>query len=365
MTRTRGRGRVRAAAALAAAVVGALAGPGAALADVTVSPDRAQRGGAAELTFVVPEERAGSRTEKIEVRLPAAAPIAEVFPMSVPGWGPQLTYRKLDTPMPGIHGGQVDSVTASVIWTRGTGAPAGPARLGLSLGPLPETDRLAFEVIQTYADGTVVRWADPAGGERPAPALALAAAPPGAPGHDGGGTGPGMSGHDTGGTGPGTGGHDAGLTGPESGGHGPAVAGEPDGARPAGGDGPSADLLLGGGLLAGLGGGAVLGWAASRWRRRPETDGGGGGEPATADSADSARTDPTATDGGPVTAAPADSTATDAEPATAAPAGSTATDGEPATTAATSSGRGSGAAPDATRPEPVAVLSGTTGRPGS
>ena len=36
---------------------------------------------------------------------------------------------------------------------------------------------------------------------------------------------------------------------------------------PADDEGPSADLLLGGGLLAGLGGGAVIGWAVSRRRR--------------------------------------------------------------------------------------------------
>ncbi|MEV0154465.1 DUF1775 domain-containing protein [Micromonospora sp. NPDC050686] len=347
MTRTRGRGRVRALAALAAAVLGALAGPGAALADVTVSPDRAERGGAVELTFVVPEERAGSRTERIEVRLPAAAPIAEVFPMSVPGWGPRLTYRELEQPVPGIHGGQVDTATASVIWTRGTGAPAGPARLGLSLGPLPETDRLAFEVIQTYADGTVVRWADPAGGPRPAPALALAAARRSTAGHDAGATGPGTSGHD------------AGATGPGAAGHGPVVAGEPDGGRPAGGDGPSADLLLGGGLLAGLGGGAALGWAASRWRRRPAPD----GEPRHGERADGERAGGEPTGGEPAGGEPAGG-----EPATAAdtePAGGTAAGGEPATTESAGTEPAAGAAPGSARRQPVALVSGTAGRPGS
>lgn len=43
---------------------------------------------------------------------------------------------------------------------------------------------------------------------------------------------------------------------------GPATAGDTA-------DGPSADLLLGGGLLAGLGGGAALGWLLSRLRPDP------------------------------------------------------------------------------------------------
>lgn len=112
------------------------------------------------------------------------------------------------------------------------------------MGPLPQLDRMTFEVVQTYSDGTVVRWADPAGGGHPAPTLALVPPAPGA-----------ATGHGHGGAADGT---DAGAD--------PAVGAEPT--EDGGDGGPSADLLLGGGLLVGLGGGAAIGWVANRSRRR-------------------------------------------------------------------------------------------------
>ncbi|MER6592210.1 DUF1775 domain-containing protein, partial [Micromonospora purpureochromogenes] len=189
MAITRNGGR-RAGLVLAAAVAGALAWPGAALAaDVTTTPTQASQGDAVEMTFVVPEERPGAHTEKIEVKLPPDAPIGEVYPLSVDGWAPLITSRDLDAPVAGIHAPSVTTVTAAVVWTRAAGKPQpGPARLALAMGPLPQTDRMSFEVVQTYSDGTVVRWADPAGGAHPAPTLALLPAAPGAAtGHGHGG----------------------------------------------------------------------------------------------------------------------------------------------------------------------------------
>ncbi|MEU0153066.1 DUF1775 domain-containing protein [Micromonospora fulviviridis] len=120
-------------------------------------------------------------------------------------------------------------------WIRMPGT-TGPARLSLGMGPMPATDRLTFSVIQTYADGTVVRWTDPPGGAHPAPTVTLLPPLPGAAAHAGHG--------------------------------GPAAEAPAEAATPAraADDGPSADLLLGGGLLAGLGGGAALGWLLSRRR---------------------------------------------------------------------------------------------------
>ncbi|MEU5938065.1 hypothetical protein ABZ807_02575 [Micromonospora sp. NPDC047548] len=83
--------------------------------------------------------------------------------------------------------------------------------------------------------------------------------------------------------------------------------GNPDAAAPAGGrddaapaepgagdGGPSADVLLGGGLLIGLGGGALVGWAVSRGRHRadPADDVEGDqpeGEPSTREQPDGER----------------------------------------------------------------------------
>ncbi|RKN39400.1 DUF1775 domain-containing protein [Micromonospora endolithica] len=229
--------RVRRAGVVTALVtLAVLAWPGAAYAaDVTITPTEARQGEAVKLEFVVPEDRAGTRTERIEVRLPVDAPIAEVYPMSVDGWAPRIDSRVLDTPVAGIHSTTVGMVTSAVTWVRMPGSAAGPARLTLSMGPLPRADRLAFEVLQTYADGTVVRRSGPAG-----PALTLL---PGAPGA--------VAGH----------------------GHGAAPAAPQAATDDGSGDGGSPQGLLVAGLLAGLGGGVAGGWALSRWRRRESPDG--------------------------------------------------------------------------------------------
>ncbi|WP_433287119.1 DUF1775 domain-containing protein [Micromonospora sp. CA-244673] len=239
MTMTR-RGRWWATALLAATVGGTLGWPGAASAaevTLTTSPAQVHQGDAIELAVVLPEERAGSRTSRIELRMPADAPIGEVYPLSVPDWAPTITTRTLDQPVAGIHSSELNQVTDSVAWIRMPGGSGGPARLSLGMGPMPATDKLTFTVIQTYADGTVVRWADPPGGAHPAPTVTLLPSLAGAAAHAG---------------------------------HGEPVAEAPaEAAAPARADdgGPSADLLLGGGLLAGLAGGAAIGWLLSRRKR--------------------------------------------------------------------------------------------------
>ncbi|MET8358330.1 DUF1775 domain-containing protein [Micromonospora sp. NPDC005171] len=252
MASTYGGGRRRRiVAATAVTAAGLLLWPGTAYAaDVTTTPTEARQGDAVRLEFSVPEERPGTKTNQIEVRLPTDAPIAEVYPMSVNGWAPRISSRTLDKPVAGIHSTGVSTVTTAVTWVRvGAGEP-GPARLALSMGPMPQAERLTFEVVQTYADGTVVRWADAAGPHR-APALTLLPAAPGAAGpaaHGGGHGGPA-----------------AGAPAAANGGVGAAPPARAGGADEESGN---ADGMLAAGLLAGLGGGAAIGWLVSRWRRR-------------------------------------------------------------------------------------------------
>jgi uncharacterized protein YcnI len=150
--------------ALGAAVAGAVVFAGPAAADVTVTPSEAPRGGPAELAFTIPEERAGAYTTKVELLAPESTPIAEIYPMSVDSWAPKITTRKLDHPVELIHGTTTTEVPTSITWVRAGEAPnpGQPAELRVSLGPLPETDRVAFTIVQTYSDGTVVRWGDQA-----------------------------------------------------------------------------------------------------------------------------------------------------------------------------------------------------------
>ncbi|MFD6634321.1 DUF1775 domain-containing protein [Micromonospora chalcea] len=251
-----------AAALLAAVLAGAVSWPGAASAagvTVTTSPAEVRQGDAIQLSVVVPADRPGSRTTKIELTMPPDAPIGEVYPLSVPDWAPTITTRTLDQPVPGMHAAELNQVTHAVTWLRVPGTGSGAAQLPLGMGPMPATDRLTFTVVQTYADGTVVRWADPAGGKHPAPTVELLPPLPGTMTHNGdpGTNGGAHSGHGAAG-------------GAQGGVPGGVQNGAPNGAAPAAGaadDGPSADLLLGGGLLAGLAGGAAIGWLLSRRRR--------------------------------------------------------------------------------------------------
>ncbi|MFC7546735.1 YcnI family protein [Plantactinospora sp. GCM10030261] len=176
---------IRALGALGVALLGVLMWAGPALADVSVSPDRGSRGDAAALTLRVTEDRPGAHTTRIEVRIPEQTPVGEVFPMSVDGWGPTITSRKANQPVPGLHRPSVTDIVSSITWVR-TEPPTGPNRvtdLRISLGPLPDADRLVLPVVQTYSDGTVVTWADPPGGAHPAPVITLT------PGQPGGGHG--------------------------------------------------------------------------------------------------------------------------------------------------------------------------------
>lgn len=165
MSRWAGRRRI-AAAVSSVALCGAVLAATPARADVTVTPDRVVSGEAAKLTFRVTEDRKGAHTTKVEVLFPESAPIAEVWPLSVPDWAPAISMRKLDRPLDGLHYGQVTEVTSRITWTRVTSAkPAAAAELQVSIGPVPETDRLIFTVVQTYSDGTVVRWSQPPAAE--------------------------------------------------------------------------------------------------------------------------------------------------------------------------------------------------------
>lgn len=231
------RYRRTAVVALGAAVFGALALASPASADVTASPSEATRGGGAKVTFRLTEDRPGAYTTKVQLIAPVDNPIGEMYPMSQDDWAPATETRSLDEAVAGLHGMPVTETTASITWTRVSPEPAtpGPIELVVSMGPMPtQGDALAFTLVQAYSDGTVVRWADPAGGAHPAPVVKLVGqAAPG--GHHGGGQQ---------------------QAAPPA-----AEAQQP----PA--DGGSSYGILAAGLLAGLGLGALGGWLILRSRR--------------------------------------------------------------------------------------------------
>jgi periplasmic copper chaperone A len=150
---------------------------------VTVTPDTAQPGGSAKVTFKVPNERDGLSTVKLQVVLPADHPISSVSVLPVPSWTVTTQKEKLATPVKDEEREITEAVT-SVEWAGGQIAPGQFQEFAISLGPLPKNvGKLTFKALQTYSNGEVVRWIDveeagqpePA---HPAPALSLATPAP-------------------------------------------------------------------------------------------------------------------------------------------------------------------------------------------
>jgi hypothetical protein len=145
-------------AVAAAAGVLAVAGPavaGPAVADVSVSPTSAEQGSGANLTFRV-TNTARSAITRVTLVLPPDSPIAEVYPLSVDDWAPQITQQKLTQPLTTIHGGTPVTITAKdITWIAMPGKAIPPGRyadLTIALGPLPTLSQMRFTVQPTYAD---------------------------------------------------------------------------------------------------------------------------------------------------------------------------------------------------------------------
>jgi uncharacterized protein YcnI len=169
---------------LAAAAVGALAAllvAGPAAAHVTVNPDTAPAGGYVEVSFRVPSESDTASTTKVQVYLPTDHPIASVGLKPIPGWTGRAQTTKLAKPIK-TDDGEVDAAVSTITWQGGSLAPGQFQDFDVTLGPLPTgTEELIFKAIQTYSDGSVVRWIDlqaPGAAEpdHPAPVLHLTSA---------------------------------------------------------------------------------------------------------------------------------------------------------------------------------------------
>ena len=192
-------------ASVASACLVLLAAPS--WAHVTVDPGTATQGGYTALSFRVPNESDSTSTTKVQVFLPQDHPLASVSIKPHPGWHAKVVTKKLATPLT-TDDGEVTEGVFSITWTpdnrQDAIAPGEYDEFDVSVGPLPEVTSLTFKTLQTYSDGTVVRWIDPPAAEgqpepeHPAPTLTLvpasdeaaAVADPGAgdSGDDGDGT---------------------------------------------------------------------------------------------------------------------------------------------------------------------------------
>ncbi|WP_433552969.1 YcnI family protein [Micromonospora zamorensis] len=183
MTRIRRTATAAAALAFTAAATAVLGFAGPASAHVTVNPKEATQGGYARVAFRVPNESDTASTTKLEVVLPENAPVGSVSTMPVPGWTVAMEKRKVDPPIE-VHGSPITEAVSKITWTATGDAAVKPGQFQefpVSMGPLPQVDSMVFKVLQTYSDGNISRWIDPPTPgaeepENPAPVLTLAAA---------------------------------------------------------------------------------------------------------------------------------------------------------------------------------------------
>jgi uncharacterized protein YcnI len=169
--------------ALVGALVCAWAAPAAA--HVTIEPPSVPKGGTATISFVVPNESSGARTDKLQIVFPPPPnAIASVSVEAMPGWRFTVKTQKLTTPIQ-TDDGSIDSVVSSITWTANSIASAiGQnefAQFTINADGIPDQpDQLAFRAVQYYSDRTSVRWVDPVtpGGppaDHPTPILELTA----------------------------------------------------------------------------------------------------------------------------------------------------------------------------------------------
>jgi len=164
-------------AALAVAA-GALAVPAAAQAHVTVQPTSAPAGAETVLTVRVPNERDDASTVKVDVKLPPGFVSASWE--AIPGWSVRAVKQKLSKPVQ-TDDGPIDEQVGEIVWTaagRKAGIQPGEFRdFPLSVvipGKAGET--LTFKALQTYSNGSVVRWIGAPGADEPAPRVELTSA---------------------------------------------------------------------------------------------------------------------------------------------------------------------------------------------
>ena len=147
--------------AVAAALVGVfvfvLAWP--ASAHVSVTSPNAKAGAEAVLTFSVPTESDKASTTKVAVQLP---PFAAVSVLPKAGWRIATHTTTLAKPLVTDDGDKVTKAVTEVEWTAlSTSSAIAPGQFEqftVEAGPLPEVASLAFGIVQTYSDKTVVRW---------------------------------------------------------------------------------------------------------------------------------------------------------------------------------------------------------------
>ncbi len=162
--------RRRATLAMACALL--LLAPAAALAHVSIHPNVLPAGGFATVNVRVPNEQDKTAVVKVQMQMPPG--LVSVSAQSPTGWAVVYKTRRLATPIQ-TDDGPVTSEVAEVDWTaaKGAGIPPGQfLQFPLSIStPDKAGSVVGFPTLQTYSDGTIVRWIGPPSADSPAPTV--------------------------------------------------------------------------------------------------------------------------------------------------------------------------------------------------
>ena len=159
------------------AALGALAVPASAQAHVSLHPNTLPTGSGPTVDIRVPNETNNARTVKVDVQIPPGFTFLAPEPLA--GWTVKINTEKLATPIK-TDDGTVTEQPTEIVWTaaKGRGTPANefqnfPLQMVVAGR---DGDVLSFKTVQTYSDGSVVRWIEPPDGEHPAPTVNVTAA---------------------------------------------------------------------------------------------------------------------------------------------------------------------------------------------
>ncbi len=182
MMKVRARRLAALAVVMFAAVAIVAAGAGTAWAHVTLQPPALPKGASdVVFSFSTPNETTdNANVTSLEVNFPTNAPLLSVYPQTKPGWNGTVVTSKLAKPVT-TDDGTITEAVSKITWTAtGAGIPPGQFDLFTVLvGQLPSNaGSLTFKTLQTYSDGSVVRWIEvPVKGapapDTPAPVLKL------------------------------------------------------------------------------------------------------------------------------------------------------------------------------------------------
>jgi uncharacterized protein YcnI len=170
----RARSAARALIAVALTVAPVLGIATSAAAAVAAEPSAVAPGDVVTFAFQVVNDRAPAATTRVEIDFPEQPPIVNVDAVPVAGWTIRLERRDLAHPFHTPDGPARDAVRR-LVWTGGPLRGAEVVRFAVHAGPIATSVRhVPFTAVQTYDDGTVIRWRNDPGktpSRHPAPYL--------------------------------------------------------------------------------------------------------------------------------------------------------------------------------------------------